>query len=118
MSNWDEVMYTAKELASAAGRKVNDVAGVTKQKIKMVENDRAICETLEALGKLLYENRRGGLELDEELVSELVKQIDELRISNRNIQQAIDLYYERKVCDCSAVNPYDAVYCKACGKKL
>ena len=118
MANWDEVMYTTKELASAVGRKVNDVAGVTKQKIKMVENDRAICNTLEALGKLLYENRRGGIELDEDLVSELVKQVDELRISNRNIQQAIDLYYERKICSCGAVNSYDAAYCQACGKQL
>lgn len=118
MAIWEDFMYSASELVSAAGRKVNDVAGVAKQKFKMAENERAIGGALEALGHLVYENRRSGVELDEGLVEELLCQVDELIAANKNIQAELDVYYERETCSCGAVNPHGAAYCSACGKKL
>ena len=37
MATWEDVVCKAKELADAAGRKMVDVADLTKQKLKMAE---------------------------------------------------------------------------------
>lgn len=118
MAIWEDVVYSASELVSAAGRKVNDMASITKQKFKLAENERAIGGALEALGHLVYENRRKGVDLDESLVEELLSQVDELKNMNNNIQAELDTYYERATCTCGAVNPHGATYCNACGKAL
>ena len=118
MASWDDILYTTRDLVLAAGRKVGDVAGVTKQKVKILDNDHTIRITMEALGQLLYEHRRGGKELDESLVEELLCQIDELNASNEALQAEIDHFCNRKVCECGATNPSDAVYCKFCAKPL
>ena len=118
MAIWEDVVYSASELISAAGRKVNDVTSITKQKFKLAENERAIGGALEALGHLVYENRRNGVDLDESLVKELLDQVDSLMEANKNIQAELDMYYERETCSCGAVNPHGAAYCNSCGKAL
>lgn len=118
MATWEDVVCKAKELADAAGRKVTDVAEVTKQKIKLAENERAIRDVMEALGELVYAGRVNDSAPDEEIVSELVQQISELKAANEQLRAEIDHYCSRKTCSCGAANPQDAVYCNACGKQL
>ena len=118
MATFDDILYTARDLVHAAGRKVGDVAGLTKQKVKMLDNEHTIRLALEALGKLLYDSRRTDAPLDEALAEELMKQVDELHKANEDLQAEIDHYCNRKVCACGATNSSDAVYCKACGKEL
>lgn len=118
MANWDDILFTTRDWVVAAGRKVGDVAGLTKQKVKMLDNDHTIRITMEALGQLLYDHRRKGKELDEGLVEELLTQIDELNSANEALQAEIDHFCNRKVCSCGVTNASDAVYCKACAKPL
>ena len=118
MATWDDVLYTARDLAVAAGRKVGDVAGLTKQKVKILDNEHSIRIAMEALGKLLYDSRRQDKPLDEALVEELLDQVDDLQKSNEDLQAQIDNFCNRKVCVCGVANASDAVYCKACGKQM
>ena len=119
MKTWEELVCKAKELAGEAGRKVTDVADLAKQKIKIAENEKAIRATLEALGRLLYDNRHGEGELQEEMVAELVAQIDELATANDDLQAAIDNNSGKKTClACGKANPADATFCNGCGKNL
>lgn len=118
MTNWREVVLKAGELADAAGRKVNDTADLTKKKLKITENERAIRVALEALGGLLYESRKESVELHEELVTELMAQVDELNAANETLQAEIDNRRGCKTCRCGAKNPESASFCNACGKKL
>lgn len=117
MATWEDVVCKAKELADAAGRKMVDVADLTKQKLKMAENERAIRDAMEALGHLYYDSCKGE-GLSNELVNELVNQIDELKVANERLQAEIDSRCGQKTCTCGATNPVDASFCNHCGNEL
>ena len=118
MTTWEEVVCKAKELADAAGRKASDVAEVAKQKMKIAEHERAIRVALEAMGGMLYESRKEGVEMNEELLAELVAQVDELTAANERLQAEIDNRRGCKTCECGCKNPENSAFCNACGKKL
>lgn len=118
MATWEEVVCRAKDLADAAGRKASDVMDVARQKLKIAENERAIRVALEALGGMLYESRKEGVELNEELTAELIAQVDELTAANERLQAEMDNRRGCKTCECGSKNPEGAVYCNSCGKEL
>lgn len=117
MATWEDVVCKAKELADAAGRKVADVADLTKQKLKLAENDRAIRDAMEALGHLYYDSCKGD-PMNSELANELICQIDELKAANEELQAEIDSRCGQKTCSCGGTNPADAAFCNHCGNKL
>ena len=118
MTTWEEVVCKAKELADAAGRKASDVAEVARQKMKIVENERAIRVALEAMGGMLYGSRKEGIEMNEELLAELVAQVDELTAANEQLQAEMDNRRGCKTCECGTKNPEGSAFCNACGKEL
>ncbi len=119
MKTWEELVYEGKRLAQATGRKVTDVADLAKQKYKLTENAKAEESTMEALGRLLYESRQNQMELNEETVSELVAQVNELRADSARIQAEIDNSRGKQTCAaCGSMNPEGATYCSQCGKAL
>lgn len=118
MATWEDIVLKAKDLADAAGRKVCDAADMTNQRLKIAENERGIRLALEALGGLLYDSRKEGVDLNEELVKELIAQVDELTASNEQLQAEIDNRRGCKTCECGAKNPENSGFCNACGKKL
>lgn len=118
MAMWEDIIWKAKELADAAGRKMNDAADITKQKLKIAENERSIRVVLEALGGMFYESRKEGVDLDEELTNELIAQVDELNAANERLLAEMDNRRGCKTCECGCKNPENSVFCNACGKKL
>ena len=118
MTTWEDIVCKAKELADAAGRKATDVADLTKQKLKIAENERAMRVALEALGSVLYESRKEGVELNEELIAELSAQVDELVAANEQLQADIDNRRGCKTCACGCKNPEGAAFCNSCGQQL
>ena len=119
MKTWEELVYEAKRLAAAAGRKVTDAADLAKMKYKITENDKAIEATMEALGRLLYDSRKSETALNEETVTELMTQVDELNADNARLQAEIDNSRGKRTCAaCGAVNEESAVYCNKCGHQL
>lgn len=118
MTTFEEVFCKAKEVATAAGRKALDVADLAKMKIKILDNEKAIDSTMEALGHLLYDSRVEGNELNEELVSELINQIKELEAANDDLRAQMDNTRGCKTCECGTANAEDAAYCSKCGKAL
>lgn len=117
MATWEDVVCKAKELADAAGRKVVDVADLTKQKLKIAENERGIRDAMEALGQIYYDYCKGE-GLSDELVQALIAQIDEYMVANERLQAEIDLRNGQRTCSCGAVNPVHASYCNICGSAL
>ena len=117
MATWEDVVCKAKELADAAGRKVVDVADSTKQKLKIVENERGIRDAMEALGQIYYDHCKGE-GISDELVQALIAQIDEYMAANQRLQAEIDQRNGQRTCSCGAANPIHASYCNNCGKAL
>jgi len=119
MKTWEELICTAKDLACEAGRKVTDVADLAKQKIKIAENEKALRDTLEALGRLLYDSRRADEPMSEDVVEALLAQVDELAAANERLQAAVDNASGKKTCSsCGSANPHGAAYCNSCGKSM
>lgn len=119
MKTWEEVLFKAKEVATTAGRKAMDVADLAKTKMKVLENEKAIDNAMEALGHLFYDSRKENADLNEELVQELISQIDELEATNADLRAQMDNACSRKTCaGCGAVNAEGAAYCNKCGEKL
>lgn len=118
MATWEDVVVTAKELADAAGRKVADVAGYAKLKVKIADNESAIEDVMEAIGRLVYESRVTETPLEEGVVIELCRRADELYADNERLQAEVDNRCGRTTCECGVANPQSAVYCNSCGKKL
>ena len=118
MATWEDVVCKAKELAGAAGRKVTDVAELTKQKLKIAENERAIQDVMEALGRVVYESQKADAVADAAIVAELVRQVDDLYTENERLQAEVDNYCGRQTCSCGKTNPQGAAYCNSYGKQL
>ena len=118
MATWEDIVLKARDLADAAGRKVNDVTEIAVQKLEIADNERAIRLAIEALGGMLYDSRKEKAELNEELVAELIAQVDELTAANERLQAEIDNRRGCKTCACGCKNPESAGFCNACGKKL
>ena len=118
MATWEDVICKARELADAAGRKVADVAEVTKLKLKIAENERAIRDAYEAIGRVVYENAKTDAVLDSEVVAELSRQLDGLYSENSRLRSEVDHFCGCTTCSCGTTNPQGAAYCNACGKSL
>lgn len=118
MATWEDVFCKAKELADAAGRKVSDVAEVTKHKLKIAENERAIRDAYEAIGHVVYDGSKADTVPDAEVIAELTHRLDELYCANERLQAEVDHFCGRTTCSCGAGNPQGAAYCNACGNKL
>ena len=118
MATWEDIILKARDLADAAGRKMCDAADLTKQKLKIAENERAIRVALEALGGMVYDSRKEGVEMNEELTTELIVQVDELTAANEQLMAEMDNRRGCKTCQCGTTNPEGSAYCNACGKKL
>ncbi len=119
MKTWEEVVVKAKEVATTAGRKAMDVADLAKAKMKILDNEKAIDSTMEALGHLLFDSRCDGTELNEELVGELIAQIKELEATNDQLRAEMDNTRGKKTCPaCGTVNAETAAFCNQCGQSL
>ena len=118
MATWEDVICKARELADAAGRKVADVAEVTKHKLKIAENERDIRDAYEAIGRLIYDSGKLDTVPDAEKVASLTRQLDDLYIENDHLRSEVDHFCGRTTCRCGASNPQGAAYCNACGKSL
>lgn len=118
MANWEEILANAKKLAINAGRKMTDMADVVGLKMELAEKERDLRQVMEALGHLLYDCKKDGCNMSEELVAELIAQADDYYKQIAKLQTALDDLRSRKTCTCGAINPEDAAYCNACGEKL
>ncbi len=118
MATWEDIVLKARDLADAAGRKMNDVTESAVQKLEIADNERAIRLAIEALGGMLYDSRKEKAELNEELVAELIAQVDELTAANERLQAEIDNRRGCKTCACGCKNPESSAFCNACGTKL
>ena len=118
MATWEDIICTAKDLADSAGRKVADVAEYGKLKFKIAENERAIEDVMEAIGRLVYESRTADAPLEEGVIAELCRQAEELYAANKRLQEDVDYRCGRATCSCGTTNPQGATYCNSCGKPL
>ena len=118
MTTFEEVLYKAKNIAEAAGKKTSDMLEATRLKMTAAEIEKDIAATLEGLGRLIYDGRKAEEDVTA-TVDECILKLDELNKKLEEAREAISAFKNLRRCrECGADNQDDAIYCKKCGAKL
>lgn len=114
----EEILNKAKQGADAVGRKTSDFVEITRLKMAANDVEKEIAETFEGLGRLVYDARKNGEDV-EEMVAACIENVDDLQKEVDMIRDQIYSYKNMRKCkECGAVNAVDAEFCNKCGAKL
>ena len=118
MNGFDEFLYKAKTLATAAGKKTGEVVEVSKLKLQAVQINSDIQKAYERLGSIQYEHEKTGAD-NSDLVKVCISEIDALLAELSDLNDRISTAKSTTRCpNCGATNPEDAVFCSRCGSNL
>ena len=118
MASFEEVLYKAKEMAEAAGKKTADFVEVTRLKMNAAEIEKDIAVTFEGLGRLIYDGRKDEQDVSS-MVDECILKVDELQARLDEVRNKIYEYQKVVRCQkCGTVNTDDSAYCKRCGARI
>lgn len=118
MASFEEVLYKAKEMAEAAGKKTADFVEVTRLKMNAAEIEKDIAATFEGLGRLIYDGRKDEQDVSS-MVDECILKVDELQARLDEVRNKIYEYQKVVRCQkCGTVNTDDSAYCKRCGARI
>lgn len=118
MATVEEFVGRARDAVEAAGRKGADLIGIARMKMEISEQERELSHVMEGLGRLIYDQRRNGTDVEQPLedgirrAEELNARIDQLRDRVCAAQNTV------RCRSCGGVSPRDAVYCQKCGSRL
>ena len=118
MGTIDNLIIKAKDLASAAGSKAQEVAEQTKVRVQAAQLKNDVDANYMKLGEIVYELKKSGAE-NEELVNmcieEISSQLEELDELNSKLDEMKRVL---RCPECMKENPHDALYCQRCGASL
>ena len=113
MSLVDDVFATAKQTATAIGKKSAEFYDLAKYKVKETELNGAIRKKFELLGKEAYDASKKGKDVEG---GALVCEIDELLEKLQEVKDRIAEFKNIIRCEsCDAYNPEGSKFCNECG---
>ncbi len=114
----EDIFGKAKQAASAAGKKTEELVEISKLKLSAMQVNTDIKALYEKLGSAVYSMQKAHYE-NPELVASLVEEIDDKRGDLKKIRDKIAVLQKAKECPCCQTkNPKEAYYCQKCGSKL
>mgnify|MGYP003296614290 CR=1 FL=1 len=117
-TTFEEILNKAKQGAEVVGRKTSDLVEITRLKMALNDVEKDIAETFEGLGRLIYDARKSGEDVEDMIVS-CIENVDDLNNEADMIRDQICCYKNMRKCkECGAVNAVDAEFCNKCGAKL
>ncbi|MBP5304175.1 MAG: hypothetical protein J6Z00_04750 [Clostridia bacterium] len=118
MSTFDEILNKAKQGADIVGRKTSDFVEVTRLRMAVSDVEKEIAETFEGLGRLVYDARKSGEDVDE-MITACIENVEDLEEEADMLREQIYAYKNMRKCkECGSVNASDAEFCNKCGAKL
>ena len=113
-----QVSDVAVDAAYATGKKAEELVGVAKLNIRMMERKGDIKTALKEVGELLYATQTGNPTSSEILQAKL-EEIDRLKAEVAELEQQLGREKAGSVCTTcgAAVNERDT-FCRECGDKL
>lgn len=118
MGTLDGIFSKAKEFASVAGNKAQEVAELTKLKMQASQLRADIDSNFQKLGEITYELRKNCTE-NEELINMCVSEIEAQQQELEDLNKKIDEMKNVAKCpQCAVANPIGALYCARCGHPL
>lgn len=118
MGKLDELFIKAKDLASVAGSKAQEMAELTKLRLQATQLRSDLDANYLKLGEIIYELTKAGAE-NQELIDMCVAEIESQNQELEELNAKIDEMKNVKKCpECMAANPKDALFCIRCGASL
>lgn len=118
MATFDDFVDKARSAAETVGKKGSDLIEVTRLKVDIAEQEKELSYTMEGLGRLLYDQRKNGTDVEQQM-EEGVRRADELNVRINQLRDKICAVQHTVRCRaCGGVSPRDAVYCQKCGSRL
>lgn len=118
MSRLDDLLIKAKDFASAAGSKAQEMAELTKLRLQAAQLRSDLDANYLKMGEIVYELKKADTE-NEDLIAMCIAEIDAQHKELEELNQKIDdLKNEVKCPECMASNPKEALYCSRCGSAL
>lgn len=118
MSTLDDLFIKAKDLASAAGSKAQEMAELAKLRLQAAQLRSDMDANYLKMGEIIYELKKAKTD-NEDLIAMCIAEIEsqhkELDELNAKINE---LKNEVKCPECMAANPISALYCSRCGASL
>ena len=114
MDNFEEALNKAKEVATVAFKKTEEVINIQKQKIDIATLNNKLNNAYAELGRAIY--LKEGWDLSSE--QETVDKIDSLNAQIKAIKEEIRKTKCKDVCEsCGKEIEKDAAFCSQCGAK-
>lgn len=114
MDNFEKALNKAKEVASAAYKKTEEVFNIQKQKIEIATLNNKLNNVYSELGRAVY--LKEGLDLSSE--QELLDKIDTFNAEIKAIKEEIRKATCKDVCiSCGELIEKEVAFCSHCGAK-
>ncbi len=118
MAMFEDVVSRVKDVAETAGRKTGELVELGKIKLKIADLRREIASAHEGLGRLVYDSRRSGEDV-EDMVEACVAHIGELTAEMEDLEEKVmESKNVVRCAACGALNENTALFCNQCGAKL
>lgn len=118
MAMFDDVVSRVKGVAETAGKKTGELVELGKIKLKIADLRREIAGAHEGLGRLVYDSRKSGEQVDD-MVDACIDHIGTLNAELEELEERVMESKNVVRCDaCNAFNESTAVFCNQCGQKL
>ena len=118
MSFLDDVISTAKDVATTAGDKTDKAVKFSKLKIKEAQLNSELKTKYEKLGQMIYNMVKSGVKEDEAF-NAAIAEIDAVKAELAEIGTQIDALKNEVTCpECGAKTKNENSFCPKCGAKL
>lgn len=116
--NFDDFMFAVKDVADMAGKKTEEVVGVSKLKLEKCRIEREIRDLYRKIGEATYQSLTNN-NSNEEYVKSLCDTVKDRTDYLDELEQMIAQKKDMVVCKtCKSQNDKENIYCKQCGNKL
>lgn len=118
MGLFENAVNTARSAAKTVGKKAEEVLDLSRNKLSISELENKLEASYASLGMLYYNYLENGT-TDPEKEQALVREIDGIHASVRELKENINEMRNRVTCPaCAAANDPQAVFCSQCGARL
>lgn len=118
MGKFDELLYKAKCVANAAGKKTGEMVEISKMKLQVVQFNSDIDKIYKKIGELIYAGSKNSIDVQAEVkvemaeIDSVLEQIADLNVKISEAQSTV------KCDNCGATNSTDSIFCSRCGRSL
>jgi hypothetical protein len=118
MGTFEDVVFKAKSVADAAGKKTVELVEITKLSLAISDAKKKIDKIFCEMGKIIYDAVKDDSDCTDEIKAKALIVDDHIVMLNQLNEKLAHIKCMKKCAACCADNQKVSVYCHKCGAKL